>query len=179
MNWEFKILDYIEENIQNERWTEAMKLATLIGEKGIFIGICALILGYQKKNRKAAIAIGISLALEVLLGNLILKPMIGRTRPYDIRKKLELLIPKLKDASFPSGHTGATFSAVGALFFSKTKLWIPAALMASSTAFSRMYFYVHYPTDILGGMALGMSSGWMAVKMQKIWGKQKKERTES
>lgn len=175
MNWEIKFLDYIEQNLHSEKRTRYMKLATLIGEKGIFLGICILLLAIPKKTRKAATAMGLSLILEALICNLILKPAVGRKRPYDLKKKLELLIPKLKDASFPSGHTGATFSAAGALFFSRTKLWIPAALMAMSTAFSRMYFYVHYPTDVLGGAALGLSSGWLAVKMQKVFGKRRKK----
>lgn len=174
MEWEFKVLDYIENHFQGKIWTRLMKAATMIGEKGIFLGIFTLIMGHYEKTRKTAGAVGISLVLEALLCNLVLKPAVGRTRPYDIRKKLELLIPKLKDGSFPSGHTGATFSTVGALFFSKTRLWIPAAFLATSTAFSRLYFYVHYPTDILGGAALGVSSGWAAVKMQKIWEKKRK-----
>lgn len=173
MKWEFVVLDYIEKHMQGEKRTFLMKLATLVGEKGIFLAICILIMGFRKKTRKAAVAAAISLIVESIICNLFLKPMVGRTRPYDIREKIELLIPKLKDASFPSGHTGATFSVAGALFFSKIKLWIPAAFLAASTAFSRMYFYVHYPTDILGGIFVGISSGWLAVKLQKIFGKKK------
>ncbi|MBQ0000139.1 MAG: phosphatase PAP2 family protein [Clostridiales bacterium] len=173
MNWEFRVLDFIERKFHSKRWTRMMKLATNFGEKGIFLSIWTLIMGANKKTRKEGVTMGLGLIIEALLCNLVLKPSVGRTRPYDIREKIELLIPKLKDASFPSGHTGATFATAAALFFSKTKMWIPAALMACSTGFSRMYFYVHYPTDILGGAALGVSSGWAAARLQKRWEKKR------
>lgn len=72
------------------------------------------------------------------------------------------------DYSFPSGHTGASFAAVTALFLSKYKYWAVALVLAVLISFSRLYLYVHYPTDVLGGIVLGVLSGWLAYQLYGI-----------
>ena len=69
---------------------------------------------------------------------------------------------KPTDYSFPSGHTAASFAAVTALFFAKEKYRYPALVLAVLIAFSRLYLYVHYPTDILGGILVGILCGVIA-----------------
>ena len=72
------------------------------------------------------------------------------------------------------GDAGFIFATVSALWFAKEmKFWIPALVLAVLIAFSRMYFYVHYPTDVLGGALLGILCGWMADKLL-AWGKKEK-----
>lgn len=118
------------------------------------------------KTRKVGILVSVALLLDVLTCNVILKPLIARTRPYDVNKAVELLIRAPRDYSFPSGHTAASFAAAAALWFAdKKKLAIPALVLAVLIAFSRMYFYVHYPTDVLGGAILGMVCGWLSYKL--------------
>jgi undecaprenyl-diphosphatase len=97
-----------------------------------------------------------ALALDVLLCNVMLKPLVGRMRPFTVNTGVELLINAPKDFSFPSGHTAASFAAAFALLFVKNKLWIPSMILASLIAFSRLYLYVHYPTDVLAGILLGL-----------------------
>ena len=88
--------------------------------------------------------------------------MVGRIRPCDILTEAELLIPRPKDFSFPSGHTAASFASVTALWLAGKKQWAMAALpLALLIAFSRMYLCVHFPTDILGGAVLGTACGWL------------------
>ena len=84
-----------------------------------------------------------------------------------VNSAVELLVAVPADASFPSGHTAASFAAVFALYFSGSPLWRPAAVLASLIAFSRLYLYVHWPTDILGGILLGMAVGWLGAKLVK------------
>ena len=76
----------------------------------------------------------------------------------------KVLVELPKSYSFPSGHTAVSFSGAMALVFGKAKkwLWIPAVVVASLIAFSRLYVYVHYPTDILAGIALGTILGFAA-----------------
>ena len=100
-----------------------------------------------------------ALALDVLLCNVMLKPLVGRMRPFTVNTGMELLINAPKDFSFPSGHTAASFAAAFALLFVKNKLWIPSMILASLIAFSRLYLYVHYPTDVLAGILLGLIVG--------------------
>ena len=65
--------------------------------------------------------------------------------------------------SFPSGHTGASFAAASSLWGWQKSFWIPVTILALLIAFSRLYLYVHYPTDVLSGVLLGSLSGWLSV----------------
>ena len=103
----------------------------------------------------------VSLLIEVLFCNLIIKTLVARVRPYDVNTAIELLIKAPTDFSFPSGHTGASFAASSGLYFAKNRLWIPAVILSVLIAFSRLYLYVHYPTDVLAGAFLGIISGWL------------------
>ncbi|NLZ48864.1 MAG: phosphatase PAP2 family protein, partial [Clostridiales bacterium] len=65
-------------------------------------------------------------------------------------------ISKPSSFSFPSGHTGFSFAATGVLAKYFRKYRIPLFILASLMAFSRVYLCVHYPSDIIGGIILGL-----------------------
>ena len=69
--------------------------------------------------------------------------------------------------SFPSGHSAASFAAVSAMYFTKCSLWKPVVFVAAAIAFSRLYLYVHFPTDVAAGILLGILSGLAAAKIYK------------
>lgn len=99
------------------------------------------------------------LAIGVLAGNVCLKNLIARPRPCWLDDSVFMLISVPTDYSFPSGHTLA--SAIGATVLTKTNRkfgWaaIPAAIII---AFSRLYLFVHFPSDILAGAVLGVAIG--------------------
>lgn len=105
----------------------------------------------------------VALIADLIICNVILKPIVARIRPYSINKTVQLLVTPLKDYSFPSGHTAASFASVSALYFAGRKRMAAGALIVSVLiAFSRMYLYVHYPTDVLGGLIIGLLCGWIA-----------------
>ena len=108
------------------------------------------------------------LVLEIVCCNLVLKPLVARIRPCDVNTAVRLLIAWPDDFSFPSGHTGASFAAVAALYASRSKLWIPSLILAVLIAFSRLYLYVHYPSDVLAGIAIGIMAGWIGFKLVDI-----------
>ena len=132
-----------------------MPIITLFGDGGIFWIALAVILLLFKKTRKIGLTMGISLALGFIVGNLFLKNVVARIRPYDLNESFSLLIEKLHDFSFPSGHTLASFEASVSIFLHNKKFGIPAVILAVLIAFSRLYLYVHYPTDVLASIILG------------------------
>ena len=94
-----------------------------------------------------------------------LKPLFARVRPCDVNQAVQLLIANPGGYSFPSGHTSASFAAASVLCFrEKRKVAVPALLLAALIGFSRMYLYVHYPTDIAGGILLGTLMGYVCVQ---------------
>ena len=98
--------------------------------------------------------------VDLILCNGVIKNAVARTRPYIINSSIQLLIDQPKEFSFPSGHTAVSFTAVTALFLAKEKiLWKIALVLAVFIAFSRLYLYVHFPTDILGGVIVGVVAG--------------------
>ena len=92
---------------------------------------------------------------DLVICNLLLKNMVARVRPCDLNPAVQLLIARPSDFSFPSGHTAAAFTSVFSLYRENNWLWKPVLVLAAVIAFSRMYLYVHFPTDILGGVAVG------------------------
>ena len=165
MTIDMKILELIQTGFGCDVLDAVMPLITRLGDGGILWIICSLLLVIFPKTRKAGMAVATGLVLEALCCNVVLKPLVARTRPYDVNSAVQLLIAKQVDYSFPSGHTAAAFAGMSALYFSKSRGVIPALVLSVLIAFSRLYLYVHYPTDILGGALLGTLAGWMAVRL--------------
>ena len=63
----------------------------------------------------------VALIADLIICNVILKPIVARIRPYSINQTVQLLVTPLKDYSFPSGHTAASFASVSALYFAGRK----------------------------------------------------------
>jgi len=151
---EFEIL-YAINNLHNPILDKIMIAITSLGNAGlIWIGIAVGLL-FGKKTRKCGILMLISLALGLIIGNGFLKNIIARERPCWIDENIKLLIPRPDDYSFPSGHTLASFEAAVMIYLHNKKWGIISLILAVAIAFSRMYLFVHFPTDILVGMILG------------------------
>ena len=163
VSFDLPILDWIQANMANPFLDFIMPIITLLGDAGIFWIACAVILLFTKKYRKVGLGMGIALLMGLVVCNMILKPSVGRIRPYDFQETLgvtiNLLIEKQHDFSFPSGHTIASFEACTVLLLGDKKLGIPATLLAILIAFSRLYLYVHYPTDVIASVILGTLFG--------------------
>ena len=154
MNWEFEFLFFLQD-IHTPLLDKTMLFFTKMGNIGMpWIGI-AVVLLFFKKTRKCGIAILGSLLLKELIGNLILKNLIARPRPCWIYDTVPLLISAPSSYSFPSGHTFDGFAAAGSIFLYNKKAGIFAVIVAATIAFSRMYLFVHFPTDILASVVLG------------------------
>lgn len=164
---EIQILDWLQ-GMHTPLLDRVMCTVTSLGNAGMIWIVVAVVLLIIPKTRRVGIAVMAALILDVILCNGILKHLVARVRPCDVNTTVQLLIPRPDDYSFPSGHTAASFAATAALFFAgKNKFWIPALVLSVLIAFSRLYLYVHYPTDVLGGMLVGVFCGWVSVQCVK------------
>ena len=159
---ELTILNFIQEHMRNAFLDVVMPFVSTLGNAGFIWIALTIVLLISKKHRKTGILMALALVFDVILCNGILKNAIARTRPFDVNTAISLLVKKPTDYSFPSGHTAASFAAVTALFFAKEKYRYQALVLAVLIAFSRLYLYVHYPTDILGGILVGILCGVIA-----------------
>ncbi len=159
MEFEYVILDFIRETFSSAFMDAAMKFITFFGNGGWFWIVLGLALTIFPKTRKIGITVCLALLINLIVCNITLKPLIARVRPYDLREGISLIIDSPHDFSFPSGHTSASFAAACAVFaYNKKWFGISAIVFATLIAFSRLYLYVHFPTDILGGIVVGIVS---------------------
>lgn len=167
MGIELQILHAIQQ-IRTPWLDQIMVFVTKTGDVGILWLILGLLLLAGKRTRRCGLAMLAALVLDFLICNVGLKHLIGRIRPCEINQTIQLLIPRPTDFSFPSGHTTAAFTGATVLFASGYKKggWL-ALFWACCIAFSRMYLYVHYPTDILGGILTGCVIGYGTVQAMK------------
>lgn len=173
VSFDLPILDWIQANLKNGFLNEVMPIITMFGDGGIFWIACAVILLCIPKTRKTGLGMAFALIMGLIVCNITLKPLVGRIRPYDFQEKLGVVIPllteRMHDYSFPSGHTIASFEAATVLLINNKKLGIPAMILAVLIAFSRLYLYVHYPTDVIfsvfAGILFAFLGNWLAGKV--------------
>ena len=159
---ELAILDWMQTHLRCGALDAFFPWFTSLANHGeVWIALAVLLL-FWKKTRQTGLSVGAGLVLDYAVCNLTLKPLIGRIRPFVVNTAVELLVAAPTDASFPSGHTAVSFAAAGALYGAGSPLWKPAAVAAALMAVSRLYLYVHWPTDILGGALLGWMLGFAA-----------------
>ena len=169
MPWDGQFLIWLQENVRTDFLTPIMKLITHLGDKGIFWILIAIVMLFFKKTRPLGIMAGIALVFSVLINNALIKPNVGRIRPYEVVDGLKLLIERQHDPSFPSGHSGASFAAaVVFLVKGPKKIGIPAIIMAALIAFSRLYVGVHYPTDVICGIITGTCCALISMMIWSI-----------
>ncbi len=188
MSFDLPILDWIQANLQSGIMDTIMPIITLFGDAGIFWMVWAALMLVFPKTRKIGLGMAFSLAIGLLVCNITLKPLVARIRPYDFKMEqygvqIKLLVDGMHDFSFPSGHTIASFEAATVLLKNSRKMGIPAMILAVLIAFSRLYLYVHYPTDVLfsivAGILIAFIGDALAAKAAPAIGPRKKGRFEA
>lgn len=141
-----------------------MIFITSLGNGGFIWIVAAIYLLFQNNNKlkREGFTLAVALIIFSVIGLLILKPIIASPRPFTIAD-VNLLIKEPMGFSFPSGHTGSSFAAATIIYFYNKKIGVSALILAALIAFSRLYLFVHYPTDIIAGIILGIAAGNLAI----------------
>lgn len=160
LNMEFEFLYWLQS--LHTPWLDSLMTAvTKLGNGGIFWIMVGLALFCVPKTRRCGLAVLMSLLCGLLVGNVVLKNLFARPRPCWLDETIVLLIDNPKDFSFPSGHSLASFEAAMSIYFYHKKWGIGALILAAAIACSRMYLFVHFPTDVLAGSLLGIGIAWL------------------
>jgi len=167
---DIEILKYLQTLTGNPLIDGFMVFMSKCGDNGILWIMISLLLLTSKKYRKAGIMALAALVLSTLIGELILKHFFERQRPFVDHEIFKALVETTSVYSFPSGHAASSFAVAGSLawFFKKISPLLLA--VAALISFSRIYLFVHYPSDIVAGMILGLVCAAMALGLYKKYG---------
>ncbi|SDB52697.1 undecaprenyl-diphosphatase [Pseudobutyrivibrio sp. YE44] len=157
-DWELNLLHWFQ-SIHNDFLDFIVPQITFLGNAGWFWIVITILLIVLPLNRKLGFQAAISIILTVLVCNVILKPMVMRCRPCWLEQDVQMLVKVPHDFSFPSGHSNISFAVATAIFTRNKKFGIPAIILAGCIAISRLYVFVHWPTDVIVGTLIGVSGG--------------------
>jgi Membrane-associated phospholipid phosphatase len=164
-------LKLIHDYSQNYILDKIMPFITFLGNLGLVWIVISIILISSKKYRTIGIMCILVLIFNTILGEGILKNLIQRQRPFMSMSTVHLLIDKPISFSFPSGHTSTSFAIAGIIWSQLKKYRVYVVLLACLIAFSRLYLFVHYPSDILGGIVQGLVCAKIVLKVYPTGGK--------
>lgn len=161
---EGNLLLWIQENLRG--FLDApVRFISMLGDHGLFWILLTLLLFFFKKTRRAALASALSMLLTLLVVNILLKPLVARIRPYEVIEGLRYIVARESEFSFPSGHSANSLACAWVLFrMCDKRIGVPALILALLIALSRLYVGVHYPTDVLAGVAVGMLLAEVAMR---------------
>ena len=153
---DFAILDFIQETMRCQFLDYVMAFFSYLGEAGGIWIISAIVMMCFRKTRATGVMVLCAVAIGFVIGEFGLKNTVERLRPFVQNPEVIPAIKPPTSYSFPSGHSCSSFAAATVLIVRDKKFGIPAIIIANLIAFSRLYNYVHFPSDVLGGILLGV-----------------------
>lgn len=147
-----------------------MPLISSLGNGGFIWIAVALLLISKRSTRTTGITMAAAMLICFIAGNLVLKNLVCRARPYTLDPSIVLLVkPSVEPYSFPSGHTMNAFSAAATLMMRHERFCWAAMALAVLIAFSRVYLMMHFPLDIVGGAIIGLISAYICCSAAKYY----------
>lgn len=153
------ILTWIQTHLKTRKMDRFMLFSTRMGDWGAIWLLIAVVLLLSSERRGTGVALVLCVAICAIVGNFAIKPLFQRTRPCNLDESRPLLLTRPYDSSFPSCHTLTSFAAAVTIFQAGGILGMASLVFASLISFSRMYLYVHYPSDVLIGAVMGIAAG--------------------
>ncbi len=157
-HFDWTVMRWIQKNIKCDALDFLMPKLTKLGNGGFFWLISAVFMLMSKTYQRYGVAMLVGLASGVLTGNIFLKNVVARHRPCWLEEAI-LLIRNPKDYSFPSCHTLSSVIAAVIMTSANWHFALFAIPIAAIIAFSRLYLYVHFPSDVLASVILGLILG--------------------
>ena len=167
---------FLQDSVRNPILNSIMIFITSLGNGGMLWIAATILLMIPKKTRKVGLMSAIALLGSLIINNNLIKNLVQRPRPFRTFPELQIIIPTPSEFSFPSGHTSSSFAAA-AVFYRHLpkKLGVPSVVLAGLIGFSRLYVGVHYPTDVLAGVIMGILLSYMAEFLVDFIGKKLKK----
>lgn len=160
MFFDFPVLYFIREHLSNSFFDFLMPLFSFITEGGVVWFAVALVFIFvpqiKKKYRACGIMMIIAMAAAFLCSEIVLKNIVCRVRPCYIDTTINMLVDRPTGYSFPSSHASSSFASATIIFLNNKKIGGFALILALLIAFSRLYLFVHFPTDVFAGMVIGI-----------------------
>lgn len=172
-SFDFSVLNGIQSFLKCEFFDWFTVLLSYLSTWGIIWIALGVLLLFFRKTRAAGIVLLAALAVGFLTGDVSLKHIIARPRPFAV-SDFALLIKAPSGSSFPSTHSCLAAAATTVLLAKRRTLGFVALGLTICIAFSRLYLYVHYPTDVLCGLLLGVLSGLLVLWFAKLFGLEKR-----
>lgn len=171
------ILLFIQEYIRNPVLNIPMIFITSLGNAGLFWIIASLLMLAAKRTRKTGFLALCALFAGFLVTNLLIKNLAARIRPYEAFPAIELLIKRPLDFSFPSGHATSSFAAACIYCrYLNRPAGIAAIVLACLISFSRLYVGVHYPSDVICGVIIGILAAWLVSYLDRRFRERKRQK---
>jgi len=137
----------------------------------LWIIIPAALAAFRRLPVRALVTLALALLLASVIVEGVLKPLIGRPRPFVSDPDIPVIGSRPGDASWPSGHAANAFAGAYVLSAVAPQARVLWWVLALAIAYSRVYVGVHYPYDVIAGAAIGAACGAIVMAWSARGGK--------
>ena len=166
-SFDFSVLNFIQDTFRCGFLNAVTVFLSYLTTSGIIWIVIGVVMVLFRKTRAAGVLLLAALAFSFLTGDVLLKHLVNRPRPFTVNTDIALLIKQPSGASFPSTHSALAAAVTTVLLAKKRAFGYAALALTVIIAFSRLYLYVHYPSDVFCGLVLGVLCGLCVLLIAK------------